>query len=216
MNKSLLESMLPIKDAAKAYPRAKQPRGSFLIETTISLFVLVAIAIVLLDASFNILKPRTWTMKTNLVDAYLSQEVALMNSIDFDDIINPEIDVNDDPTGWGSGSVSVASLANAVPVTVDGTPGGSTDIVMGKLPGFSSGGAGRDYTARVYRLRIIPIVNAATIVNSTTAADFEPGAEGDPLTLADTGVNCYELQTHVVYTVGNDTFVKTRSVIRSQ
>lgn len=207
MYKTLLESPLPMKRAAKASPIANQRRGSFLVETTISLFVLVAIAIVLMDASFNILRPRTWTMKTNLVDAYLSQEVALMNSLDFDDIAAGS-DTSGVTTGWGAGTTSTAVLANAV--VLNGTP-------MGKMPGFTAGpNNGRDYTATVYRVRIIPQVSGTTIVNSATAADFEQDAAGQALSLADTGVNCYELQTHVVYTVGNDTYVKTRSVIRSQ
>ena len=207
MNKSLLEPMLPIKGAANASPVANQQRGSFLIETTISLFVLVAIAIVLLDASFNILKPRTWTMKTNLVDAYLSQEVALMNNLDFDDIA-AGTDTSGVTSGWGIGNTSSADLTKAVTLN---------NAVMGKMPGFTAGaGNGRDYVANVYRVRNIPQVSGATIVNSSTAADFGTGDAGQALTLADTGVNCYELQTHVVYTVGNDTYVKTRSVIRSQ
>jgi len=181
-----------------------------LIETSISIFLLSAIAIVLLDASFNILKPRVWTMKTNLVDAYLSQEVALMNSLDFDDIATPPVDADGDPTEWGGGTTSTAVLANAVPVTAaDGTP----NVVMGKMPGFTAGANnGRDYTATVYRVRTIP---AAAVVDPALVADFQPGA-GAQFSLEDTGINCYELQTHVVYEIGGETYVKTRSVIRSQ
>lgn len=203
----LLESKLPTEIAAKSPPSLHQRRGSFLIETTVSLFVLVAISIVLMSASFNILQPRTWTMKTNLVDAYLSQEVALMNNLDFDDIA-AGTDTSGVTTGWGTGASSTAALANAV--VLNGTP-------MGRMPGFTAGPSnGRVYNANVYRVRIIPQVNGATIVNSTAVADFEQSSTGQALSLADTGVNCYELQTHVVYTVGNNTYVKTRSVIRSQ
>lgn len=196
-----------MKFVAKMSPGLRQRRGSFLIETTISLFVLVAIAIVLVNASFNILKPRTWTMKTNLVDAYLSQEVALMNNLNFDDIA-AGTDTSGVTTGWGTGASSTAILASAVVLN---------DTPMGKMPGFTAGSNnGRAYNANVYRVRIIPQVNGATIANSTAVADFEQSAAGQALSLADTGVNCYELQTHVVYIIGNDTYVKTRSVIRSQ
>ncbi|MEO1857998.1 MAG: hypothetical protein ABGY95_11640 [Rubritalea sp.] len=146
-------------------------------------------------------------MKTNLVDAYLSQEVALMANLDFDDIA-AGTDSSGVTTGWGTGTSSTAILANAVQLK---------NTVMGKLPGFTAGAEnGRNYEATVYRVRIIPEVNGATIVNSTSAADFQQSAAGQPLALADTGVNCYELQTHVVYVVGNETYVKTRSVVRSQ
>lgn len=217
MNKLQLESLLPIKGAENASPGAKQPRGSFLIETTISLFVLVAIAIVLVDASFNILKPRTWTMKTNLVDAYLSQEVALMNNLDFADI-TAGTDSSGETAGWGTGAniTSTAQSADAVRVLA---ADGSFNVPMGKMPGFVAGaGNGRDYTAEVYRVRIVPSpwISNTGVADPAAVADFNKDAAATALTMADTGVYCYELQTHVVYTVGNDTYVKTRSVIRSQ
>ena len=175
MYKKLSESKLPMKTATKTSPGVHQRRGSFLVETTISLFVLVAIAIVLMNASFNILKPRSWTMKTNLVDAYLSQEVALMNNLDFDDIV-AGTDTSGVTTGWGTGASSTAVLANAV--VLNGAP-------MGKMPGFTAGvNNGRVYNANVYRVRIIPQVNGATIVNSTAAADFEQAAAGQRRTLS--------------------------------
>jgi len=202
MYKTLLQSQLPMKRAAKYYPGARQRRGSFLIETSISIFLLSAIAIVLLDASFNILKPRVWTMKTNLVDAYLSQEVALMNSLDFEDIADGTDDAGE-RINWGDGATSTAVFANAVQLD---------DVVMGKMPGFTAGADnGRDYPATVFRVRVIPDTAKD---NPTTAADFIPEATG--FNLKNTGVHCYELQTHVVYEIGGETYVKTRSVIRSQ
>ncbi len=191
--------MLPKKGAAKAFPGANRPRGSFLIETTISLFVLVAVAIVLLDGSMNILKPRVWVMKTNLVDAYLSQEIATMNSVGMDQI-------KAGTSGWGSGSSSTAASANAVTVN---------NVVAGKMPGFTAGtGNGRDYTVTVKRIRIIPEIDGTTITNVSTAPNFDTSSGA--LALADMGINCYELQTHVTYVISGKTYVKTRSLIRTE
>lgn len=44
-------------------------RGAFLVEGAIALFLLVAISFVLLEASLNILKPRSYVMQQNMTDA---------------------------------------------------------------------------------------------------------------------------------------------------
>ena len=146
-------------------------------------------------------------MRTNLVDAYLSKEVALMNSLSFDDIV-AGTDSSGVTGGWGTGTGSVASLAQANVLNAR---------VMGKMPGFTAGlNQGRNYTATVYRLRLIPLVDGAQMNNTVAAPSFRDNPTANTLKIEDAGIKCYELQTHVVYQVGNDTYVKTRSVIRSQ
>ncbi|MFC4991146.1 hypothetical protein [Rubritalea tangerina] len=194
MKISLLGSPLQKTRAVVASPGAKKRRGGFLIESSVSLFVLVAVAIVLLNASFNIVKPRNWVMRQNLVDAFLSQEIALMNRVSFDTIENGT-------SGWGSGSAATANLANAV---------SANDVLMGKMPGFTPGvDNGRDFTATVHRVRI-------PVETNTAVGTFTPSGTNDELVLADLGIRCYELQSHVVYTIDGETYVKTRSVIRTQ
>lgn len=156
------------------------------MESSISLFLLVAIALVLVTSSLNILKPRDWTMKQNLADAFLSREVALANRADFDSI-------HGGTSLWGA-------------------PGAATttnDVVIGSLPGFTAGGAGRPFEATVHRV-IVPIQANAAI------PDFSSGSATTPLSLADLGIRSYELHSHVVYTIGGDSYVKSRTVIRSQ
>lgn len=192
------------KKTHRSYKRKR--RGSFLLESAISLFLLVSISVVLLNSSFNILKPRNWTMKQNLVDAFLSQDVALANRIDFETIatggtVNVLVpgEAATRATGWGNGAAAAAAIANATT---------QTNVTMGLLPSFTAGGAGRPYTATVHRVRIPLQGNAAV-------ADFAP-ANGASLTLADLGIRAYKLETHVEYTLGGNTYVKSRTVIRSQ
>lgn len=180
MKKTLLEPKLGIKKT-----RRLLPRGSFLIESTVSLFLLVVISLVLVDASFNILAPRTWTMQQNLVDAYLSQEVALANREPFSSIENGA-------SAWGAG----ANVPTAA-------------VTVGRLPGFVAGGVGRNYNVvSVNRIRVTNQANNAVPGFKPTAGAF--------FQLSDLGIRSYALQTHVVYTLNNQTYVKSRTVIRSQ
>lgn len=193
MNKLLVKPTLYGKHTAKAIPRARMRRGSFLVESSVSLFLLVVISLVLVDASINILKPRNWVMRQNLVDAFLSTEVAAASQVDFDDIVNGV-------SGWGTGTLATAAIGNAVT---------TNNVQMGLMPGFIQGGAGRSYTATVHRLRI-------PIQANTAVATFQPAAGQTMMGMADMGIRCYELQTHVVYSLDGATYVKSRSVIRSQ
>ncbi|WP_156817198.1 hypothetical protein [Rubritalea marina] len=140
----------------------------------------------------NILKPRNWVMQQNLVDAFLSTEVAAASRVDFDTIAAGT-------SNWGAGNAAAAAIADAAT---------TNNVQMGLLPGFVAGGAGRAYTATVYRLRIPIQANAA-------AATFLPAAGGF-LDMSSMGIRCYELQTHVVYSLDGTNYVKSRSVIRSQ
>lgn len=187
MKKTLLTSN---KARGFQVSRGHNPRGSFLVESTISLFLLVAISVVLVTSSMNILRPRNWTMKQNLVDAYLTQEVALANRVDFNAI-------SAGTSSWGTGDA-----ANYNPSVANG-------VVVGLLPSFTAGGAGRPYTATVHRVRRPHQSNAAI-------ANFTPSGAGGTIELGDLGIQCYELQTHVEYVLGGSTYVKSRTVIRSQ
>lgn len=194
MKKTLLESRLRKMSAAEVSPGTKHPKGSFLVEASVSLILLIAIALVLVSSSLNILKPRVWTMQQNLADAYLSQEVALANRADFDDITNGI-------SGWGSGNATTAVAVN-----------------LGKMPGFVAGtDNGRTYQGQLTRVRVLPVdVNGVAMTNSTTAAGFGDGGNTAMLTLGDLGIRSYELQSHLTYEVGGRTYVKSRTVIRSQ
>lgn len=180
--------------AAKVSPGTKHPKGSFLVESSVSLVLLVAVALVLVNASLNILQPRVWTMKQNLADAYLSQEVALANRADFDDITGGT-------SGWGGGAATT-------PVTV----------VLGKQPGFIAGtDQGRDYSGTLTRVRVVPLdLDGTAMSNAATAANFGGGTTTGMLTLDDLGIRSYELQSHLSYVVDGRTYVKSRTIIRSQ
>lgn len=172
--------------------RLLRRRGSFLVEASIALFLLVAIAFVLVEASLNMLQPRSWVMKQNLADAYLSKEVALMNRVDFDSIV-------DGSSSWGSGTM----------VHVGAAP-----LQIGTLPGFVStdeGGVGRSFTANVYRMRL-------PLETSTSTPSFQVASGANVLSLSDLGIRAYKLQSHVVFSVDNGAtqYVKTRTVVRSQ
>lgn len=146
-------------------------KGSFLVEGTIALFLLVSIAFALLQSTMAILKPRTYTIYQNMADAYLSVEVASANRIDFD-------------------AISTDGQYPLYPASA------RTQVVIGKLPITQA-----DVTADVIRTRM-PYTWTAT------------GA--DALDFGTLGIQVWKLQSHLVYTIDGQEYVKSRTVIRSQ
>lgn len=201
MKITLSDTRLLLTKAAKASPSTRKRKGTFLVEASISLFILVAIAIVLVNASLNILQPRSWVMKQNLVDAYLSQEVAAMNNLDFSDKGNGAPFIGDGSVnGWGGADANgaAATLTDAQTVT------------LGLLPGFTAGtGNGRIYQGEVRR-------QLTELEASSAIPDFKPTTSGGAVALSDLGIKAYKLQSHVAYEIDGQTYIKSRTVIRSE
>ncbi len=152
----------------------KRRAGSFLVEGTVALSLLVAIAIILLSLSIDVITPRVWVIRQNLADAYLTREVALGNSMDFDIIAGRD------------GNVSPWPVFPANTVT--------NNVVIGTLNN------GQNVTATLTRTRILR--------NSPGTPQF--------LSLTDLGISMWELQSHLSYTIGGDTYVKSRTMVRTE
>ncbi|MGJ8673209.1 hypothetical protein [Rubritalea sp.] len=188
MKTTLSDSKLLLTNAADAPPGVLKRKGSFLVEASVSLFILVSIAIVLVNASFNILQPRSWVMKQNLADAYLSQEVAAANNVAF-------ANIEAGTSAWGGGALSAPAVQ-----------------ALGLLPGFSLGtGNGRAYNGQIMRQR-------TTLQGTQLAAGllFRPTNSGGALTTAQMGIRAYQLESHVSYVINGKTFIKSRTVVRSE
>ncbi|MFU8894397.1 MAG: hypothetical protein ACNA8L_12305 [Luteolibacter sp.] len=105
-------------------PRSAGRRGFLLVETTISMSILVVIGLVLLKLSLNILYPRQWTMQQVVSDAYMTYERAYAERAPYNDAV------------------------------VDGSPWplfpevATTEVEMGRLPG------GRPIMGSITRTRI--------------------------------------------------------------
>ena len=63
-------------------------KGSLLIESSIALVLLIAFAFVLLKGSIDIIKPRNWTIRQNITDAYLTYEEAHAKRVPFQNLID--------------------------------------------------------------------------------------------------------------------------------
>lgn len=80
--------------------RFRRPRGTLLVETTLSLAILTIIGLSLLQLSLNILRPRQWTLQQAVSDAYLTFERSYAERISFEELL-----ANDSPwPAWPSKS----------------------------------------------------------------------------------------------------------------
>ncbi|MDB6077756.1 MAG: hypothetical protein JWO82_1503 [Akkermansiaceae bacterium] len=132
--------------ARRGKPRA--PRGSFLIESTISLTILAVIGLLLLKMSMNVTAPRQWTVYQSLTDGYMTYEKAYAQRLSFAQI-------------KAAGSPWPQSPSSA-----------TTTVEIGRLPG------GVPVTGTVVRTRTADSNNASTAggtLNPTDYAALNPG-----------------------------------------
>ena len=97
------------------YPDEKHPvarPGSMLIEMTVALGLLVAIAYLLLQGTINIIPPRNWVIMQNVTDAYLTYEEAYARRISFDELTS-------DTSAWPTTAIPAE-------VEIGKSPGGRT------------------------------------------------------------------------------------------
>lgn len=67
--------------------KANLKRGSFLIETSIAVALLIGISAFLLKGTLDVMAPRNWTIHQSFSDAYLTYEEAYAKRIPFDTLI---------------------------------------------------------------------------------------------------------------------------------
>lgn len=73
-------------------PRHKRrSRGGFaLIEVTLSLIILMALGVMMLQAGMNVLTPRQWALHQSITDAYLTSEKTLAQRLSFEQILSED------------------------------------------------------------------------------------------------------------------------------
>ncbi len=150
-------------------------RGSLLVEATLALGLLIAIALILVKLSLDVLVPRTWVIRQNLADAYLTFEVAQGSSIDYDVLVDRDPGT---PSPWPE------FPANTV----------IPNVTIGTLNN------GQPVTGTLTRTRI----------QKTSPA------VGNLLSMESLGIEMWELQSHLSYNIGERTYVKSRTIIRTE
>jgi len=180
----------------KKVNRPRLAKASLLIEMTVALTLLVALGFIMIRGTLDLTAPRRWIILQNITDAYMSYEQAYAERISFN-VMNdtqPVIDIGNpaDP----SDDTPVASPwpleANSI----------AQNVVVGTLPG------GNVVTGTITRVRVPDTNNLDTAGGSVAPASIEA--------LNPSEVETWRLQSHLTYDIGGVTYLKSRTVVRSQ
>lgn len=143
-----------------------RPRGSVLLEASVALGLVTALALLLMRGSLLAITGNQWSVMQTLTDARLTRESALAARLPF-----TEISAEGSP--W--------------PVSSDIAGASGETVVLGRLAG------GREINGTLRRFR------------TSEAVDGE-----------ETGIAAWRLYAVLSYKVGDDDYVKTRSVLRTR
>lgn len=157
-----------------------------MVEAMISLSILTVLGLVLLKLSLNILQPRQWTMQQSVTDAYMTFERASAERIPFETLL------------------SSTSLWPAFPAT------SSTTVEIGRLPGYPPDFPnGVPVTGTVTRTRIPDAANYP--IDGGDAATADVAVARNPAAM-----KVWKVQSVLTYKIGNNTYAKSRTVLRFQ
>jgi len=158
-----------------------------MVEAMLALSILTVFGLVLLKLSLNILHPRQWILQQSLTDAYMTYERAYAERIPFESLT-----AADSP--WPASTLAVD--ANNVSSLVINK---ATSVVeIGRLPG------GVPVSGTVSRTRIPDAANYPIDGGTGTVAS-NPAA-----------MKIWKVQSVLTYQIGNRTYAKSRTVLRSQ
>ena len=161
--------------------------GSFLIEMMAALALLTAISFVVLKSSIDLLEPRQAVLHQNLSDSYLTFEEALAARVSF-----AQFTATDGTSPW-----PLFPATNVV-----------ANVNLGQLPGglddTNTPVGGPMVTGTVTRTRT-PDPNNLPAAGGTGTSTTNPAE-----------METWRLESHLTYQIGNQTYVKSRTMIRTQ
>lgn len=159
-------------------------KGSLLIESMMSLALLIALGLVLLKLSMNILVPRQWVIRQVVSDAYMSYERAFAERIPFDEL-----------TGVNSPWPVFGGIPGAI----------TTNVEIGRLPriqpNFPNG---------------MPLMGTVTRTRFASGENYPVDGGTGTLLSNPAAMKVWRLQSVLTYTVGNRSYAKSRTVLRTQ
>ncbi len=166
--------------------------GFVLVEAMMALAILTVLGLVLLKLSINILHPRQWVIQQTLSDAYMTYERSLAERVPFDVLVGPTSlwpDIN------GQAGNRVATTAS---------------IEIGRLPAiFPSYPQGVPVIGTVSRTRIADPGNYPV-------DGGDPASRQEAIARNPAAMKVWRLQSVLTYRVGDRTYSKSRTVLRTQ
>lgn len=152
-----------------------------------SMSILTVLGLVLLKLSINILHPRQWVLQQTVSDAYMTYERAYAERIPFEELV-----ANNSP--WPASTITIGSVNGVVNVS-------TVQVEIGRLPGPAGG---------------IPITGTVTRTRFPDAVNYPIDGGRGTLVTNPAAMKVWRVQSVLTYTIGNRTYSKSRTVIRSQ
>ncbi len=157
-----------------------------MVEAMIGLSILTVLGLILLKLSLNILHPRQWILQQAVTDAYMTYERAAAERIPFEALL-----AADSP--WPASTLT--NVSGVVTTTINKT---TSTVVIGRLPG------GTPINGTVSRTRLPDAANYP-IDGGWGTLENNPAA-----------MKIWMVQSVLTYQIGNRTYSKSRTVLRSQ
>ena len=162
-----------------------------LVELSLAIVLLLFLSLWVFRTNVQTVSPRNWAMVQSITDAYMTGPLAQAESIDFNTLV-------DAGSPWPTypNSTSTNVLVGTLPLDSDND--GAADVDgLGNL-------IGRD-------------ISGTLVQTKQPAANNLASAGGTGTTLTNPArVESWLVQSHLTYTVGGRTYVKSRTTIRTR
>ena len=152
-----------------------------------SISILTVLGLILLKLSMNILHPRQWVLQQTVSDAYMTYERAYAERIPFEDLVGAS-------SPWPASTITIGAVPGVVNVS-------TAQVEIGRLPGPGEG---------------TPIMGTVTRTRFPDSGNYPIDGGNGNLVNNPAAMKIWRVQSVLTYSVGNRTYSKSRTVIRSQ
>jgi len=181
-------------------PRKRTPRrGTIMLEITLAITLLLFASLFVLQTNLQTIRPRNWAMVQALTDAYMTEHLAYAEAIDFT-LLTSSVTTADAEATITAAATDPTALTSPWPVFPAQL---QQNVTVGTLP-ILGNATGIPITGVLRQTRKPSPINLST---TPTAAE---------LALNPAQIESWILESHLEYRIGNRTYVKSRSTVRTR
>lgn len=181
-------------------PRKRTPRrGTILLEITLAITLLLFASLFVLQTNLQTIRPRNWAMVQALTDAYMTEHLAYAEAIDFT-LLTSSVTTADAQATITAAAADPTALTSPWPVFPAQL---QQNVTVGTLPilGNATG---------------IPITGILRQTRNPSPLNLPANPTAAELALNPAQIESWILESHLEYRIGNRTYVKSRSTVRTR